>query len=244
MGAISSAVEHYLDTVGVTGSIPVSRTEGLRPRQLNSNADVAQLVAHHLAKVRVASSSLVIRSTSTPACAAGVILFRMTTSVDDILGPVLSPDEQETRAAMAMTLFGAFGRNGTSGDLGNEMDSELLQRMRAWADVVLVSSGTVTAEEYGPSDTPIAVLSRSLDIDPSLGVFSGRDPIVLCPEQSLNDDTLAPQRSVLEGAGARFLSSGDGSPSEIIEALHRGLQSDRLRRGTNRLRRLDRPRSA
>ena len=28
-----------------------------------SNADVAQLVAHHLAKVRVASSSLVIRST-------------------------------------------------------------------------------------------------------------------------------------------------------------------------------------
>ena len=62
MGAISSAVEHYLDTVGVTGSIPVSRTEGLRPRQLNSNADVAQLVAHHLAKVRVASSSLVIRS--------------------------------------------------------------------------------------------------------------------------------------------------------------------------------------
>ena len=28
------------------------------------NADVAQLVAHHLAKVRVASSSLVIRSKS------------------------------------------------------------------------------------------------------------------------------------------------------------------------------------
>ena len=28
------------------------------------NADVAQLVAHHLAKVRVASSSLVIRSSS------------------------------------------------------------------------------------------------------------------------------------------------------------------------------------
>ena len=32
LGAISSAVEHYLDTVGVTGSIPVSRTEGLSPR--------------------------------------------------------------------------------------------------------------------------------------------------------------------------------------------------------------------
>ncbi len=28
VSAISSAVEHYLDTVGVTGSIPVSRTKG------------------------------------------------------------------------------------------------------------------------------------------------------------------------------------------------------------------------
>ena len=60
--AISSAVEHYLDTVGVTGSIPVSRTEPHSSFQ-NVHADVAQLVAHHLAKVRVASSSLVIRST-------------------------------------------------------------------------------------------------------------------------------------------------------------------------------------
>ena len=32
-------------------------------QSLRGNADVAQLVAHHLAKVRVASSSLVIRST-------------------------------------------------------------------------------------------------------------------------------------------------------------------------------------
>ena len=36
----------------------LSRTESL----CGCNADVAQLVAHHLAKVRVASSSLVIRS--------------------------------------------------------------------------------------------------------------------------------------------------------------------------------------
>ncbi|WP_070844225.1 dihydrofolate reductase family protein [Corynebacterium sp. HMSC034A01] len=145
----------------------------------------------------------------------------MVTSANDILGPVLSPERRETRAAMVMTLFGAFGRDGASGDLGNELDSEFLQELRAWADVVLVSSGTVAAERYGPSDTPIAVLSRSLDIDPSLGVFSGRDPIIVCPERSLNDDTLAPQRTALAEAGARFLSAGDGSPSEVIDALHR-----------------------
>ena len=65
MSAISSAVEHYLDTVGVTGSIPVSRTESSQEDLWQAHAcpaDVAQLVAHHLAKVRVASSSLVIRS--------------------------------------------------------------------------------------------------------------------------------------------------------------------------------------
>ena len=35
-----------------------------RPEKSGRNADVAQLVAHHLAKVRVASSSLVIRSSA------------------------------------------------------------------------------------------------------------------------------------------------------------------------------------
>ena len=39
------------------------------------NADVAQLVAHHLAKVRVASSSLVIRSTLKPFQAAWVVVL-------------------------------------------------------------------------------------------------------------------------------------------------------------------------
>ena len=68
--AISSAGERFPDTEEVTGSIPVSRTRGF-PTSLGCPetgpgfkfADVAQLVAHHLAKVRVASSSLVIRST-------------------------------------------------------------------------------------------------------------------------------------------------------------------------------------
>ena len=55
--AISSAGERFPDTEEVTGSIPVSCTESSI-----LFADVAQLVAHHLAKVRVASSNLVIRS--------------------------------------------------------------------------------------------------------------------------------------------------------------------------------------
>ena len=45
---------------GVAHDKVSSRTTAYQP--VTCNADVAQLVAHHLAKVRVASSSLVIRS--------------------------------------------------------------------------------------------------------------------------------------------------------------------------------------
>ena len=65
ISAISSVGERFPDTEEVTGSIPVSRTRSsLRaPWQAPAcHADVAQVVAHHLAKVRGASSSLVIRS--------------------------------------------------------------------------------------------------------------------------------------------------------------------------------------
>lgn len=67
--AISSEGERHLDTVEVTGSIPVSPTvilvtgsAGFSPAAHAVHADVAQLVEHHLAKVRVAGSSPVIRS--------------------------------------------------------------------------------------------------------------------------------------------------------------------------------------
>ena len=138
----------------------------------------------------------------------------------DLLGPTLAPDRKETRAAMVMTLFGALGRNGTSGELGNDLDSQLLQGLREWADVVLVSAGTVRTEDYGPADTPLAILSRSLDLSPSLGVFGGREVIIACPEQSLDDDTLADKRRTLEDTGARLVSTGSGSVREAVDALH------------------------
>ena len=56
--AIGAAVARFPDTEEVTGSIPVSPTD----TQV-FHADVAQLVEHHLAKVDVASSNLVVRST-------------------------------------------------------------------------------------------------------------------------------------------------------------------------------------
>ena len=69
--AIGAAVARFPDTEEVTGSIPVSPTkqgnllQAVRPAPAGTYsifADVAQLVEHHLAKVDVASSNLVVRS--------------------------------------------------------------------------------------------------------------------------------------------------------------------------------------
>ena len=46
----------------VPGANPVSLSSVAKPFRRFDNADVAQLVEHHLAKVRVAGSSPVIRS--------------------------------------------------------------------------------------------------------------------------------------------------------------------------------------
>ena len=74
--AIGAAGARFPDTEEVTGSIPVSPTHclsilfwdttGKTRFQISWDkfADVAQLVEHHLAKVRVAGSSPVIRSQS------------------------------------------------------------------------------------------------------------------------------------------------------------------------------------
>ena len=72
--AIGAAVARFPDTEEVTGSIPVSPTKqgnllhAVRPvlPVRTAYADVAQLVEHHLAKVDVASSNLVVRSLTSP----------------------------------------------------------------------------------------------------------------------------------------------------------------------------------
>ena len=74
----------------------------------------------------------------------------------ELIGPVLSPAEPEIRAVTATTIFGAFGRGGTSGPFGNETDSALLLALRDWADVILVGAGTARAEDVSHISQVIA----------------------------------------------------------------------------------------
>jgi 5-amino-6-(5-phosphoribosylamino)uracil reductase len=64
------------------------------------------------------------------------------------------------RLNMIVSVDGGTAWNGVSGALGGAADAALFQVMRSFADVVLVASGTMRAEEYGPAHLPDAVQER------------------------------------------------------------------------------------
>jgi riboflavin-specific deaminase-like protein len=92
---------------------------------------------------------------------------------------------------MVSSLDGATSVGGRSGRLGGEVDRTVFRAVRAVADVILVAAGTARAEGYGPvrlsqhavraraaagraPEPPrLAVVSRSLDLDPHAPMFVG-----------------------------------------------------------------------
>jgi riboflavin biosynthesis pyrimidine reductase len=75
-------------------------------------------------------------------------------------------DRPWLRTNFVATLDGAaYDHNGVTASLGGPTDTKLFAHLRSIADVILVGAGTTRVERYGPdSPTPIAVVSRRLDI--------------------------------------------------------------------------------
>lgn len=90
---------------------------------------------------------------------------------------------------MVTSADGATAVDGRSGDLGGEADRVVFSAIRAIADVIVAAAGTVRADGYGPPRTPparrdervgrgqtayprLAVVSRSLDLDPDAPLFT------------------------------------------------------------------------
>lgn len=79
------------------------------------------------------------------------------------------------RANMVSTLDGVMrGSDGTSRAISSAADQRVFSMLRAPADVILVGAGTIRAEDYHPSRTPIAIVTASLDLPPTLRLFSLR----------------------------------------------------------------------
>lgn len=81
------------------------------------------------------------------------------------------------RVNFVMSLDGAIsGPGGLSQPLGTGADRDVFMLARSLCDVVLVGAGTLRAEDYRASTRPLAVVSRRLDLVPSLRVFADRGP--------------------------------------------------------------------
>ena len=93
------------------------------------------------------------------------------------------------RLNMIASVDGATTVGGVSGGLGGRADQALFMVLRSLADGVLVAAGTLRAERYRPSRTPIAVVSRSLRLDWEAPFFTAplARPIVVTVAQAPAD---------------------------------------------------------
>lgn len=122
-------------------------------------------------------------------------LLELGAEVSDPLVPYLEVYRSSPRhecwvaGHMVAGLDGTAAVDGRVGELSTRPDQELFRRMRQIADVVLVGAETARLEGYGPvrlseeaqaerralgkpSNPPIAVVSRSLDLDKSASLFA------------------------------------------------------------------------
>jgi riboflavin biosynthesis pyrimidine reductase len=89
--------------------------------------------------------------------------------------PVIE-ERPSVRLNMIVSVDGGTSWNGVSGGLGGPADKELFGVLRSLTDVVLVASGTMRAEHYGPAVLPLraqmAREARGQAPVPSIGVVS------------------------------------------------------------------------
>ena len=101
------------------------------------------------------------------------------------------PRERWLRANMVMSADGSASVDGKSGGLSSPGDKRVFGILRVLADVVLVGSGTVTAEQYKPArprpalaalrtgrpaTATIAVITGSLDLNLAAPLFTEAPP--------------------------------------------------------------------
>jgi riboflavin biosynthesis pyrimidine reductase len=120
---------------------------------------------------------------------------------------------------MISSADGATAVKGRSGCLGGAGDQEVFTAIRAAADVVLVAAGTVRAEGYGAIGIPVAVVTRSCDLDWESALFSepGPRPLVV----TTGDAPAAALERAGEVAELVLTGSGRGGPGtvDLVQAV-------------------------
>jgi riboflavin biosynthesis pyrimidine reductase len=172
--------------------------------------------------------------------------------------PAVAPGRAFVRLNMISSLDGAISVNGTSGALGGPADKRVFATLRSWADVIVVGSGTVRAEHYGPArlddatqrvrlargqsaQPPIAVVSRSADFDFGGPFFAEAtsQPVIVTTEDRADDVAgraagaariLGAGTGTVDLAGAIAQLAAKDGPNVLCEGGP-GLNSDLARNG-------------
>jgi riboflavin biosynthesis pyrimidine reductase len=127
---------------------------------------------------------------SDPAAPIDVLLGPGTGSridADDLPGlarwyesPQIGPDQATgtyVRASMVASVDGASTAGGVSGSISPPVDRSVFRVQRAWADVIVVGSGTARDENYGPWEVPPALAAartaRGQAVAPVIAQVSG-----------------------------------------------------------------------
>jgi len=138
------------------------------------------------------------------------------------------------RVNFASSVDGAATIEERSRGLSSDADRDLFHLLRAMADVVLVGAGTARAENYGGARAAgdhvpaIAVVSRSLDLDPRARLFTDtqvRPIVVTCagapeePRRQLDDvaDVIVAGEDVVDVKRALDLLAERGLEHVICE---------------------------
>lgn len=164
--------------------------------------------------------------------------------LDDPLDPYVAVGRRHSdgrcwvMANMVGTLSGSAAVGGRVGVMSQGPDAELFLRMRELADVVLVGAETVRREHYGPvrpspelsvsrrrrglgTAPPLAVVSRSLDLDWGARAFTEAAPdsrtIVITCESA---DPVRLERA-MEAADVVVAGTDSVSPALALTQLHR-----------------------
>src|SRR5256885_322788 len=147
------------------------------------------------------------------------------------------------RANMVASADGAAWRAGRTGPLGGEADRRLLSMLRALADVVVVGAGTVRIEGYGPVQRgpswgnlrdgrpptpPLAVVSRSLDLDFDGPLFAEAHTIVITCSAAPQDRMTVCRKVADVIVAGDEAGDGGGAPDA---AVGRGVQRPVFRDG-------------
>jgi len=174
-------------------------------------------------------------------------LLRPGDVIDDVLAPYVAFDRRPSSAEcwvmanMVGGLDGSAAIGGRVGALSSGLDTELFRLMRTLADVVVVGAETVRRERYGPvrlpadrmkarvvhAKTPVpplAVISRSLDFDWELPLFTDAAPDARTIIITTNDPHNArdPDRIVVARKVADVIVAGDDRVdlATALRALH------------------------